>query len=403
MKKILILGARKAQIQLLAAAKDLGYFTIVIGLNPLPEILQLTDKCYTHDFLDKDFVTKISEDEKIDGVISNTEIAMKMVSHIVDTYHLPGNSLESVENLMSKVRFRDLQRKCGVFAPSNAVVENETELLNVASKIQYPILVKPALSIGGTHGITKIQNYDEDEILKAFNNCRSASLNQQVSLEEYVEMNGLEVIEGDVFVLGKEIFWNGLFTNKRSKYLPLVPMTDIAPIKVSSEDFTLLKDTLTKIFVTAGISLGEFNVEAFITKSHQIFVIEINVRQGGGGLPECILHHSGIDFTKLLVSTSVGDLDYYKKVALIEKQYNYIVYHDVFPRTNGFYKGLHIDKEIEKYVYDIEEVIKTNTDIKIENNYGDCLAIVKMKFDNRENQQYYTDNIEDYIYPEMEN
>ena len=56
-------------------------------------------------------------------------------------------------------------------------------------------------------------NYIIDE--NAFQNCKNLSRDGKVTVEEYVEMPSLEIIEGDIFVNDNTFLWN-LFTTRRS-------------------------------------------------------------------------------------------------------------------------------------------------------------------------------------------
>ena len=61
----------------------------------------------------------IAKDEKVDGVISNSEAAMLIVAYVAEQLGLPGNSVRGIEQLVSKTEFRQLQRNAGVYAPRN--------------------------------------------------------------------------------------------------------------------------------------------------------------------------------------------------------------------------------------------------------------------------------------------
>ena len=101
---------------------------------------------------------KVAIEEKIDGVISNSEPAMLNVSYIAEKLQLRGNSVSGLEILLSKERFRSLQEKTGVYAPKHIKVGNETEFLNIAANMQCPFVVKPVAS-SGSRGTTKVLSY----------------------------------------------------------------------------------------------------------------------------------------------------------------------------------------------------------------------------------------------------
>lgn len=51
-----------------------------------------------------------------------------------------------------------------------------------------------------------------------------------VSVEEFVEMYSLTTIEGEIFVYGDKILWDGLYSTTRASYAPMVPMSYSMPL-----------------------------------------------------------------------------------------------------------------------------------------------------------------------------
>ena len=110
---------------------------------------------------------KAAVEEKIDGVISNSEPAMLNVSYIAEELHLRGNPVSCLEVLLSKDRFRSLQEKVGVYAPKHFKAENETQFLKAAENMPRPFIVKPSES-SASRGITAVSSYDPEELKRFF-------------------------------------------------------------------------------------------------------------------------------------------------------------------------------------------------------------------------------------------
>lgn len=398
-KRILILGVGEAQENLIKAAKELGYYIIVCDRRSGMPGEQLADRYYQADYMDKDVIYKIAVDEKIDGVISNSEVAMINVSYLVDKLDLPGNSVESVQKLLSKNNFRKLQKEIGEFSP----VSFETQLFDddtIASieKLYYPIIIKPSES-SGSRGTTKFESFDKESMQRAFDECKEFSRNKYVTIEEFVPMVGTDVYNADVFVVDGKILWDGWYGGKRPELLPMVPMTKVLPPIISDENKKRIENVVERHIKASGVTLGEFNVETYITPNNDIFVIEINPRQAGDDIPKLIYEHTGIDLTKLLVSLSVNDTKYYDEIKDVKRECNFITLQVVFPHVAGIYEGLYIHEDLKAYVRWINEFIKKGTHVEIAQNAEDSVAYVDLRFDTREAQIKYTDKIEDYIYP----
>ena len=146
MKKILILGANNSQIQLLQAAKAEGYYIIVCDYTNDNPGLPLADKHYQVSYLDLATVLDIAREERIDGVIGNTDPAMPVVAYIAEQLGLVGNTVDSVNKLVSKTTFRQLQEQAGVYYPRYIELDDYSNVESALKDFNYPIIVTPSLS-----------------------------------------------------------------------------------------------------------------------------------------------------------------------------------------------------------------------------------------------------------------
>ena len=397
-KRIMILGAGDAQENLIKAAKDLDYYTIVCDMRSGRPGEELADHFYKVDYMDREAILEIAKDEHIDGVISNSEPAMISVSYLVDRLGLPGNSMESVQRLLSKNAFRRLQKEVGVFSPQSFEADSFEDILQYNELLRCPIIVKPSES-SGSRGATRIDLSDEEKLLQAFNECKKYSRNGKVTIEEFISMQGADVYNADVFLVDGTLLWDGWYSGKRPSFLPMVPMTKVLPPIISEDNKKRIEAVVERIVKASGVKLGEFNVETYLTQQNEIFVIEINPRQAGDDIPKLIFEHTGVDFTKLLVSLSANDKSYYEEIKEKEREHNYITLQVVFPHKSGIYKGLYIHKDLEKYVRWVNEFTNKGTHVGAAKNAEDSVAYVDLRFDSRDAQIMFTNKIEQYIYP----
>ena len=401
-KKLLILGAGGAQLELIKESMALGYITIVCDMRPNMEGSLIADTYYQVDYMDLDKVYAIAVNEKIDGIISNSEPAMINVAFISQKLNLVGNSVESIESLISKSAFRDLQKKAGVFSPDHYVVSSTDELIEKAYMMKYPVIIKPTESTG-SQGTTRIDKFDEKVMIDTFNACKNFSRNKLVSIEEYVAMRSLLVSESDVVVIGDEFIWDGMMWTRRSEETPMLPETYILPMDIIDEKKKKIQASIKRIMKTAGIKHGEYNVEAYLTGKDEVFVIEINPRQGGNYIPKLIKQYSGVDLSKLIVSTAVGDMAYHNDLKSFQREKNYVTLHVVYARNNGIFEELFISPEIQPYIQWIEQKIEKGVEITKGTSVFDGIACIDLQFDSYKTQQYFTDRIEEFIYPIIRN
>lgn len=398
--KILILGANNEQVQLIKAAKEEGYYTIVCDYAYDHHGIPFADKHYAVNFLDPEAVLSVAKQEQIDGVIANSDPAMPIVAYVAEQLGLVGNKPESVEIFTSKNAFRSFQEKIGLYCPRHIETEDYSDVEKGIGGFDYPIIVKPSSS-GGSRGTTKIYGNQPERLREAFDACKGLSRDGKVTIEEFVEMPSLNVIEGDLFVLGDEILWDGLFINPRSVLAPMLPMTKIFPAILTPEELSIIKKDVTTLFKQAGIKHGEYNIEMYFTPKGDLFIIESNPRQGGNRIPQLLKKHTGIDYSKLLVTTAVGDNSYFDSIKNIESKPNWLSQHIVFSNYNGILDKVVFKSEIQQYVKDVEYTKSTGDKVSQRNNSADCIAFVSLEFPDRETQLKYMDGnrIEELIFP----
>ena len=399
MKKILILGANNSQVQLIKAAKEEGYYVIACDYAHDNPGIPFVDKHYQVSYLELEKILSIAKEEQIDGIIGNTDPAMSVVAYVAEQMGLVGNDPNSIKKFISKNDFRQFQEQIGLFCPKHIETDDYLTVESIVDSWNFPIVVKPSES-SGSQGVTKIFSNQKERLCNAFENCKKLSNDGKVTIEEYVEMPSLEIIEGDLFVLDDKILWNGLFNIRRSILAPMVPMTKIFPAILSTEELSIIKTDVTKLFKEAGIRHGEYNIEMYFTTEGKLFIIENNPRQGGNRIPQLLKKHTGIDYNKLLVTTAVGDNNYFNQIKDKELTRNYLSQHILFSNFSGILDGVEISPNIKKYVTDVELTKKAGDKVNQFHNATDSIGYVNLLFPDRESQLHYCRrNIEQQIFP----
>lgn len=391
-KSILIIGAGKAQVPLIIAANKEGYHTIVCDLNPGAPGVALADEFCKVSTKDRYGLLEVAKSKEIDGIVANSEYAMCDVAFISSELGLVGNPEGAISILSSKSKFRELQKRIGLYAPDTVDLDSSEQTNNVDM-----FVVKPDES-SGSRGISVFT--DETKIGNILRAAEEASRNGKAIIEEYIPLPSHSVIEGEIFLDHGEIIWDGFFQTIRSKSAPMLPMTYVFPLRETEEKIDSVKEVLTRVFQSLGIIHGEYNVELFFTKDRKPFVIEINPRQGGYELPRLVYEHSGIDYYRLLVTTSVGDDSYWDSLGDFKRQNRLLIHHMLFPRRNGYFKGIRISNEISDKVYRCQIDVRTGDEINTV-DASSCIGFVDLDFDNVDDQLNTVFHMEELIKVEV--
>lgn len=399
MKTILIIGAGKAQVPLIKAAKKENYHTIVCDYDPGAPGVPLADEYYKVSTRDRDGLLDVAKRKNINGVIANSDYAMCEVAYIAENLSLVGNPEESIAILSSKSRFREMQEKNGLFTPRCVAAASSDQ--QVKNHLSFPVIVKPDNN-SGSRGIAIIKQAEDCGLENSLREAIKISRNGKAIIEEYVPMPSHETIEGEVFVHNGEILWDGLFQTIRSESAPMLPMTYIFPLPETEERVRKAKDALEKAFHAAGVVHGEYNVELYFAVSGEPFIIEINPRQGGYELPRLVYEHCGIDYYRLLVTTAMRDEGYWESLREIERENRLIVHHMLFPRNRGRFKGISIAGALDEMVYRKHSYVEAGTVVENTVDAASCIGCVDIDFSDREEQLMVSRNIEQLIKVEVE-
>lgn len=395
MKTIMIVGAGKAQVPLINAAKKEHYHTVVCDLDPDAPGVPLADEYCGVSTKDRDGLLKTAREKRIDGIAANSEYAMGDVACIAGKLGLVGNPENSIAILSSKSRFRKLQKQIGLFAPRFAAADSDERL----KEFPLPAMIKPDAS-SGSRGVTLISEPEGRET--GLKRARNTSRNRKAIIEEYIPMPSLAVIEGEIFVNHGEILWDGLFSNLRSPASPLLPMTYVFPLPETQERTEAAKTALKKMLQAAGIIHGEYNIELYIANTGEPFIIEINPRQGGYELPRLAYEHCGIDFYRLLVTTAMGDDDYWKSLKEFKRENRLLVHHMLFPRSAGPFKGIEIAESLSDKVFRSEIEIEDGAFVNGTVDAASCIGFVDLQFDSVEDQLAVSSRLEELIRVKVE-
>ncbi len=258
------------------AAKECGYETIMINCNPetVSTDFDTADKLYFEPVF-WEHIYDIIRHEKPEGVIVQLggQTALKLVEKL-DRYGIPiiGTPYQALDLAEDRGRFSTLLRDQNIPFPEFGVIENADEALELAEKLDFPILVRPSYVLGG-QGMKIVINKDELEhhvvdLLKSIPGNR-------VLLDHYLD--GAIEAEADAICDGEEVYIIGI-------------MEHIEPCGIHSGDshavlppFNLGEFVMQQIVdITKKIALaletkGLINIQ-FAIKNDTVYVIEANPR-----------------------------------------------------------------------------------------------------------------------------
>lgn len=295
-KKVLIIGSGPIIIgqacefdysgtQACKALREEGYEVVLVNSNPATIMTDpgTADKTYIEP-LTVESVEKIIAKERPDALLPNLggQTGLNLASSlyksgVLEKYNVEviGVKAEAIERGEDRIAFKETMKKVGVEVPLSEPCHSVEEAEQIAEKLKYPVVLRPAYTLGGTGGGIA---YNVEELRTIVARGLAASLVHQVLVEESVlgwEELELEVVRDNkgqkiTVCFIENIDPMGIHTGDSFCVAPMLTV----PEKVQKK----LQDFSYKIVDAIGV-VGGTNVQfAYNRAQDRTVVIEINPR-----------------------------------------------------------------------------------------------------------------------------
>ncbi len=296
-KNILIIGSGPIVIgqacefdysgaQACKALRDEGYRVILVNSNPATIMTdpEMADVTYIEP-LTADVLELIIDKEKPDAILPTMggqtalNIAVELSEKgILEKYdvELIGARLHAIKKAEDRELFKEAMAKIGLEVPKSAAVISVKEGMEAIGDIGYPVILRPAFTLGGTGGGIA---YNQEEFLELLDKGLKLSPVNQVLIEESAigwKEYELEVMrdrnDNVVIVCSIENFDPmGVHTGDSITVAPAQTLTD--------KEYQRMRDASIAIIREIGVDTGGSNIQ-FALNQHdgRMAVIEMNPR-----------------------------------------------------------------------------------------------------------------------------
>jgi carbamoyl-phosphate synthase large subunit len=263
-------------VRAVLALREQGYETIMVNSNPetVSTDFDTSDKLYFEPLTLED-VLEIVEREQPLGVIVQLggQTPLKLTRGLEAAgIRILGTSPDSIDIAEDRRRFEEIARALDIRQPENGTATSVDEAVIAASRIGYPVLVRPSYVLGGR--AMQIV-YDEAELRDYFVTAARVSEERPVLVDRFLE-DAFEadvdaISDGETVVIGgvmEHIENAGIHSGDSACVLPpyLIAESDLAEMRAH-----------TVAFAKALKVVGLINVQ-YAVKDGLVYVIEVNPR-----------------------------------------------------------------------------------------------------------------------------
>lgn len=394
-----MLGGSSQQVPAIKAAKEMGYYTVLIDYLPDNPGQYVADKWYQESTTDVETVYKIAKDEDVAGILPYASDPAALPAAIVaERLGLPTNPSSSVEILGIKHKFRQFLHDNGIPSPKTYVFTPDTDIEIIRSnlgKLKLPIVIKPTDS-SGSKGVSFLN--DLTDITTPISHADSYSRNKLLIAEEYIQRGFPYVIGGDIFVEdGNIILFGNMACQRMNNGSNLIPIGKKKPDGLNALQSQRLKQALQNLITKLGIKFGELNIEVIIDTEDNPIFLEVGPRAGGNMIPIQLSDAFGIDLIKANIAAAMGE-----PAGLAPKEpsdcYLTYVLHSL---KDGIYDSVKYSEELDPYIYRKVHYKTKGDKVECFDGAGKALGIVFMKFPDVDTMNTIQDQLDRLITIEL--
>ncbi|QHN07986.1 carbamoyl-phosphate synthase large subunit [Methanothermobacter sp. THM-2] len=292
--KVLIIGSGPIQIgqaaefdysgsQACKSLREEGIETVLVNSNPatIQTDMEMADRVYVEP-LTPEIVAKIIEKEKPDAVLPTMggQTGLNVATGLAEIGALEGvrvigSSIETIRNVEDRDLFDSFMKRLNEPVPAARAVNSVEEALEAVDEIGYPVIVRPAFTLGGTGGGVA---HNRDELIEIATRGLEMSFINQVLIDQSV--------------LGWKEFEYEVMRDRNDTCIIVCNMENIDPMGIhtgesvvvapaqtlSDEDNQRLRDAAIKIIRALRIE-GGCNIQfAVHPETGEYKVIEVNPR-----------------------------------------------------------------------------------------------------------------------------
>jgi carbamoyl-phosphate synthase large subunit len=284
------------------ALKELGIESIMVNSNPetVSTDYDTSDKLYFEPLTRED-VLNIIEREKPEGVIvqfggqTPLNLAVPLAKAGVP---ILGTSPDSIDRAEDRERFQQLLQKLNLLQPDNGTAHNTAEALQIATKIGYPVVVRPSYVLGGR--AMRIV-YNEKDLTHYMNTAIDVSPEHPILIDKFlkdaVEIDVDAISDGEATIVGgimQHIEEAGIHSGDSACVLP--------PYSISAEMLAEIKSATRAMAAELKVK-GLMNVQ-YAVKDNVLYILEVNPR--ASRTVPFVSKATGVPLAKLATKVMLG-------------------------------------------------------------------------------------------------
>ncbi len=283
------------------AIREAGCEALIINNNPetVSTDFDTSDKLY-FESLHIDDVMNVIKRERPQGVILQFggQTALNLARELWDrSIWIMGTPFPSIDLAEDREKCNQLLRSLDIPTPAGCAVTTAEEAFEAASRLGYPLVVRPSYVIGG-RAMQVV--YEDQELARYLRDAVQLSTEHPVMIDRYIQGREMEV---DAISDGRQVLIPGIMEHlERTGIHSGDSISVYPPVTLPVQVIETLKEYTEKIAGALEI-IGLINIQ-YAWDGDQVYVIEINPR--ASRTVPILSKVTGVPMVKLAVETMLG-------------------------------------------------------------------------------------------------
>jgi len=268
------------------ALREEGYRVVLVNSNPATIMTdpEMADKVYIEP-LTASVVARIIKREQPDALLPtlggqtalNIAVQLSEMGVLEDFgVELIGAKVDAIRKAENRELFKESMRKIGLEVPRSDIASDVSEAIEIADEIGYPVIIRPAFTLGGTGGGIA---YNREELREIASRGLKLSMINQILVEEGVigwkefELEVMRDLADNVVIICSIENFDpmGVHTGDSITVAPAQTLTDV--------EYQRMRDAAIKIIREIGVETGGSNIQFAVHPDNgRMVAIEMNPR-----------------------------------------------------------------------------------------------------------------------------
>lgn len=299
MAKTLLVGSSFSAAPIYGALKRKGHHVAVCGGIKGDPCHQYADASVYVDYSSREDLLAAVKSGGYDFIVPTcNDTSYLSAAWVGGQLGYPGfDSFQTTEILHNKPLFRDFTRKIGLPVP--AAVRVELGKADVAGKVRFPVLVKPADSFSG-RGVTKVGL--PDQLGPAIDAALAVSGDGSAVVEDFIDGT---LHSHSAFIADQRIVLD-FFVDEYCTVYPYQVNCSNHPSLLSDELRNHTRDVMAQLIAAFGLTDGLLHTQ-FMVRDNRIWIVECMRRAPGDLYGQFVGASTGIDYADLYARPFVGE------------------------------------------------------------------------------------------------